>query len=291
MNRAYVTTRAGQLHLYQCGRGDAVLMLHETPRSACSFAPLAAKLGKRFHCIAPDTPGFGMSDPLPPDATMEDLAALMVELLDRLQIDRAHLIGFHTGNKIAAAMAAHHPDRVGDVVLIGMTHSLVVSRRKRNAAIMEIVKRHFGGFEPTSDGAHLLRTWGADFGALAGLWWKPALLGASQIDDKTLAAQEQRAIETIQCRRAIRQIYAMNFNFDFAATLRRIKARTLVIECCVPEEEHLGRQGEKMMGLMRSAHLLSIAGAGFDATEAFAGPIASACGRFFKAPAKRDALT
>ena len=285
MNRAYIDTQAGQIHLYRCGRGDAVLMLHETPRSARSFAALAAKLGKRPHCIAPDTPGFGMSDPLPPDATMESLAALMVDLLDRLGIARAHLIGFHTGNKIAAAMAAHHPDRVRNVVLIGMTHSLVVSRRERNAAIMEIVKRHFGGFDPTSDGAHLLRTWGADFGALSGIWWSPALTGARQISDAALAAQEQRAIETIQCRRAIQRIYAMNFDFDLAATLRKIKSPTLVIECCVPEEEHLGRQGEKMIRLMRSAQLLSLAGAGFDATEAFAGPIASACSRFFNTPA------
>ena len=92
----------------------------------------------------------------------------MVEVLDGLQIERAHLIGFHTGNKIAAAMAAHYPDRVAKTVLIGMTHSLVVSRRARNVAIMEIVRRHFGGFEPTPDGSHLLRTWGSDFGALAG---------------------------------------------------------------------------------------------------------------------------
>lgn len=160
MKRAYLSTGIGQIHLYEHGQGEAVLMLHETPRSARSFAPLMQALGSRYRSIAPDNPGFGMSDPLPEDATMESLARVMVEVLDGLQIERAHLIGFHTGNKIAAAMAAHHPDRVAKTVLIGMTHSLVVSRRARNAAIMEIVRRHFGGFEPTADGSHLLRTWG-----------------------------------------------------------------------------------------------------------------------------------
>lgn len=282
MIRSYLNTSAGQVHLYQSGRGDPVLMLHETPRSARSFTPLAQRLGARFRCLAPDTLGFGMSDPLPAGATMEGLADNMIEVLDALKIERAHLIGFHTGNKIAAAMAARYANRVGKVVLIGMTHSLVVSRKARNAAIMEIVRRHFGGFEPTDDGAHLLRTWGADFGAIAGLWWKPSMLGAARIDDQVLAGQEQRAVEAIQCRRTIRQIYAMNFDFDFTATLRRVKAPSLVIECCVPEEEHLGRQGEKMIKLMRSAQLLSLSGAGFDATEAFAAPIARACSQFFK---------
>ena len=242
MKRAYLDTSAGQIHLYEHGRGEAVLMLHETPRSARSFAPLMERMGGKFRCIAPDNPGFGMSDPLPANFTMERLADLMIELLDQLGIARAHLIGFHTGNKVAAAMAARHPERVGGVVLIGMTHSLVVSRKARNAAIMEVVRRHFGGFVEQDDGSHLLRTWGADFGALAGLWWKPAVLGAAHIDDAVLAGQEQRAIESIQCRRAIRQIYAMNFDFDFTATLRRVKAPALVIECCVPEELHLGRQ-------------------------------------------------
>jgi len=136
MKRAYLSTGIGQIHLYEHGQGEAVLMLHETPRSARSFAPLMQALGSRYRSIAPDNPGFGMSDPLPEDATMESLARVMVEVLDGLQIERAHLIGFHTGNKIAAAMAAHHPDRVAKTVLIGMTHSLVVSRRARNAAIM-----------------------------------------------------------------------------------------------------------------------------------------------------------
>lgn len=282
MKRHYLDTRIGQIHVYDHGQGDTVLMLHETPRSAKSFEPLMRLLGSRFRCVAPDNPGFGMSDPLPADASMESLADTMIELLDGQGIERAHLIGFHTGNKIAAALAARHPQRVGGVVLIGMTHSMVVSRRARNAAIMEIVRRHFGGFEETADGAHRLRTWGADFGAISALWWKPSMLGAAQIDDATLAGQEQRVIESIQCRRAIRKIYAMNFDFDFSAALRRVKAPALVIECCVPEELHLGRQGDKMVSIMPNASLLSINGAGFDATEAFAKPIASACSKFFR---------
>jgi pimeloyl-ACP methyl ester carboxylesterase len=282
MKRAYAETRLGQIHYYEHGRGEVVLMLHETPRSAKSFEPLMQRLGSRYRCVAPDNPGFGMSDPLPADTSMERLADTMVEVMDALGIERVHLIGFHTGNKVAAALAARHPHRVGGVVLIGMTHSMVISRKARNAAIMEIVRRHFGGFEETSDGAHRLRTWGADFGALAALWWKPAMLGAATIDDATLAGQEHRVIESIQCRRAIRKIYAMNFDFDFSATLRRVKAPALVIECCVPEELHLGRQGEKMVSIMRSAKLLSIDNAGFDATDAHAGKIARACATFFK---------
>ena len=62
MKRGYATTPEGQIHYYNHGRGQPLLMLHETPRSAWSFAPLMRKMGTRFNCFAPDTLGFGMSD-------------------------------------------------------------------------------------------------------------------------------------------------------------------------------------------------------------------------------------
>jgi pimeloyl-ACP methyl ester carboxylesterase len=111
MKRGYADTPEGQIHFYSHGRGAALLMLHETPRAAWSFAPLMHRLGGGFRCLAPDTLGFGMSDPLPPKATMEDLARSMTHFLDAQRIEHAHVLGFHTVNKIAAALAAHFPDR------------------------------------------------------------------------------------------------------------------------------------------------------------------------------------
>ena len=280
MKRGYATTPEGQIHYYSHGRGDPLLMLHETPRSAWSFAPLMRLLGGKFHCLAADTLGFGMSDAPPPNGKIEDLARSMIHLLDALGVERANLLGFHTGNKIAAAMAAGHPERVSKVILIGMTHSLVVSRKERNAAIMNIVRRHMGNFTENTDGSHLLRNWASDFNALAGVWWNPGIMTGRRITDQALRGQEARMIEMIQCRRAIAQVYSMNFDFDFAATLRRIKAPTQVIECRVPEETHLGAQGPKMLKLLKHGELVSLDNAGFDATEAFAGEIARAGRRF-----------
>lgn len=282
MKRGYADTPAGQIHFYEHGRGAPLLMLHEVPRSAWSFAPLMRRMGARYQCLAPDVPGFGMSDPLPPKATMEDLAHTMVRVMDARRIARAHVLGFHGGNKIAAALAAHHPDRVDRLVLIGMTHSLVVSRKQRNAAIMTVVRKYMGDYRENADGSHLLRNWAADYGGMAAVWWNPAIITAGKISDKALRGQEARTIELIQCRRSIKQIYTMNFGFDLAATLRKIKAPTQVIECCVPEEAHLGAQGPKMLAVLRRGELVTLQGAGFDATEARAADIARVVGRFLR---------
>jgi hypothetical protein len=72
----------------------------------------------------------------------------------------------------------------------------------------------------------------------------------------------------------------MNFDFDFSATLRRIKAPTQIIECCVPQEAHLGVQGPKVLKLLKRGELVTLQNAGFDATEAFAGDIARHASRF-----------
>jgi len=277
MKRGYAGTPEGQIHYYVHGRGEPLLLLHETPRSARSFAPIMRLLGGRFRCFAPDTLGFGGSDPLPAKAKMEDLARSMVHFLDAQGIRRAHVLGFHTGNKIAPAMAA---DRIGKVVLVGMTHSLVVSRKDRDAAIMNIVRKYMTAYRESPDGSHLLRAWAADYHSLAGIWWDPEVMTGRRITDDALRRQELRTIEMIECRRSVKQIYAMNFGFDMSATLRRVKAPALVIECRVPEETHLGAQGPKMIKLLRRGELVTLKGAGFDATDARAADIARAASQF-----------
>jgi len=280
MQRGYADTPEGQIHYYLHGRGEPLLLLHETPRSARSFAPIMRLLGGKFRCFAADTLGFGGSDPLPAKARMEDLARNMIHFLDARGIGRAHVLGFHTGNKIAAAMAAGYPDRIGKAVLVGMTHSLVVSRKDRDAAIMGIVRKYMTNYRESPDGSHLVRGWAADYHSLAGIWWDPAVMTGRKVTDAALRRQELRMIEMIECRRSIKQIYAMNFGFDMTATLRRVKQPALVIECRVPEETHLGAQGPKMIRLLKRGELVTLKGAGFDATDARAADIASAAGRF-----------
>jgi pimeloyl-ACP methyl ester carboxylesterase len=282
MKRGYADTPEGQIHYYTHGRGEPLLLLHEIPRSALSFVPMMRLLGGGFRCFAADTLGFGCSDPLPAKAKMEDLARNMIHFLDSQKIERAHVLGFHAGNKIAAAMAAGFPDRIGRAILIGMTHSLVVSRKHREAAIMNIVRKYMTTYRESPDGGHLVRAWAADYGSLAGIWWDPAVMTARKITEGALRRQETRMIEMIQCRRSVKQIYAMNFGFDLTATLRRIKQPALVIECCVPEEAHLGAQGPALMRLLKRGELVTLKGAGFDATQARAADIAKAASRFLR---------
>ena len=69
--------------------------------------------------IAPSHPGFGKSSL--PDwlDSVDDIAHIYLELMDRLGLTRADLVGFSIGGWIAAEIATKVPERIGRLVLIG----------------------------------------------------------------------------------------------------------------------------------------------------------------------------
>ena len=69
--------------------------------------------------IAPSHPGFGKSDL--PDwlDSVEDIAHVYLELMDRLGLDEVDLLGCSVGGWIAADMATKTPERVKRLVLVG----------------------------------------------------------------------------------------------------------------------------------------------------------------------------
>src|SRR5689334_16210766 len=78
MRRAYASIASGQVHYAEAGEGPPLLLLHSVPRSARSFRLLQPRLAHAFRTLAPDLPGFGQSDALGGEVTMEALAGAMV---------------------------------------------------------------------------------------------------------------------------------------------------------------------------------------------------------------------
>ena len=77
---------------------------------------------KGIRCIALDLRGHGESDK-PHEASAYDRTALVgdvVALLDHLAIDRADVMGFSMGARLALALALRHPERVDYLVLGGI---------------------------------------------------------------------------------------------------------------------------------------------------------------------------
>lgn len=152
MRAGYADTPLGQIHYVEEGSGDAVLMLHQTPRSWKEFQYVLPLLGTTHRAIAMDTLGYGASA-APKNSgedTVEQYADGVVALLDALGIGRVALVGHHTGGIIAVEVCSREPDRISAVVL--SCTPLVDEAGRRGRPKVDDAATH-------SDGDHLLELW------------------------------------------------------------------------------------------------------------------------------------
>lgn len=106
------------LELAEQGSGAPLLMLH----GAGGFdqrQPVNALLAKQRRLICPSHPGFGKS-PLPDWLdSVDDIAHVYLELMDKLGVATVELIGCSIGGWIAAEMATKAPERFTKVLFVG----------------------------------------------------------------------------------------------------------------------------------------------------------------------------
>jgi haloalkane dehalogenase len=111
ITRHYISVGNRRVHYRRCGKGPPLLMVHQSPRSSSEYDALMREWGTHFTCIAPDTPGFGQSDPLSGAPEIDDFADATVALLDALGLERVHAYGFHSGGIILVTALKRHPQR------------------------------------------------------------------------------------------------------------------------------------------------------------------------------------
>lgn len=116
----WVDVRHGRMALTDVGEGPVVVALHGCPGSVRDWRWLGTVLEPELRLIRLDLPGFGQT-PLAtePNASFEERARLVIEVLDALEVERACVMGHSAGGPLALALAAHHPDRIGALALIG----------------------------------------------------------------------------------------------------------------------------------------------------------------------------
>ncbi|MGW1213838.1 alpha/beta fold hydrolase [Streptomyces sp. NPDC002499] len=120
----YVLDVSGkEIFVAETGDGPPVVLLHGGGPGASGVANYArniAELAKTYRVIVPDLPGYGRStkgvDAADP---FGHLADALRGALDRLGLDRPHLVGNSYGGACALRLALDTPDRVDRMVLMG----------------------------------------------------------------------------------------------------------------------------------------------------------------------------
>ena len=120
------------VRVQEIGEGPPVVFVHGGSISGASWAPLVARL-EGFRCVLLDRPGCGLSAPLPVQLhDMERLGAfadaLVVDVLDALGLERAHVVATSFGGYMAFHAAAAHPDRIDRMVEFGWAIGAPIGR-------------------------------------------------------------------------------------------------------------------------------------------------------------------
>jgi 2-hydroxy-6-oxonona-2,4-dienedioate hydrolase len=113
----HVDVAGVRTRVLQAGSGPDLVLLHGTGGHLEAYARDIAGLAADFRVTAYDMVGHGWSDLPDKPYTIDVLSDHLLGLLDVLGIERPHLSGESLGGWVVAWTAAHHPDRVGRLVL------------------------------------------------------------------------------------------------------------------------------------------------------------------------------
>ena len=121
VRRAYAPGPHGQIHYRRSGPDGTrspLLLLHPCPGSGYLYDAFLAEMGRDRTVIAPDFPGFGMSDAPPGAPGIAGYAAAMLELETALGLGVFDIMGYHAGGVVAVDMARQLPKAVRKIVMI-----------------------------------------------------------------------------------------------------------------------------------------------------------------------------
>ena len=96
-----------------------VLLLHGFPSASHMFRDLIPQLEDRYHIVAPDLPGFGMTEQPARDKfayTFENFAHVIDRFTEVLGLDKFALYVFDYGAPVGFRLAVKHPERITAIV-------------------------------------------------------------------------------------------------------------------------------------------------------------------------------
>ena len=93
-----------------------LLLLHGFPTSSHMFRDLIPLLADRFHIVAPDLPGFGLSPSPGRGLTFDRIAQTIERFTELIGFDRYALYVFDYGAPTGFRLAVRHPERITAII-------------------------------------------------------------------------------------------------------------------------------------------------------------------------------
>jgi pimeloyl-ACP methyl ester carboxylesterase len=207
----------GQVHfqIWETVRSESLplVLCHQSPSSSEQFSavyPLLATRGIRT--IGVDTPGFGMSTVPDHPPTIEEYADSVNAVLDHLRIERAHVLGQHTGSMVAMEATLRHPARYAGLVL----NTPTPFNEQERAEWSQFLTPRQKSWGPKADGSHLQALWERRCAASGPGWTH-------------LGAMHREVVQMLRAGDTLWYGHAASFRYDQLGRLAALGAPTLIL--------------------------------------------------------------
>lgn len=127
MNTIWVDLLGSQVHyvgtkyrtrVIEAGDGEPLILIHGGGGHAEAYSRNVVRLGQNFRTMAIDMVWHGLSSKPPfPGQALPVYADQIIDLLNGLGIERAHIEGEAIGGRVALWLGIHHPERVRKLIL------------------------------------------------------------------------------------------------------------------------------------------------------------------------------
>lgn len=107
------------MYYEEAGSGDPLILMMGLGADLQAWALQVPELSKHFRVITVDNRGAGRSSAPDRIYSIAGMAEDVRELMDQLEIEKAHVLGFSMGGMIAQELALAHPNRVDKLILLG----------------------------------------------------------------------------------------------------------------------------------------------------------------------------
>ncbi|PWW20118.1 alpha/beta fold hydrolase [Chryseobacterium sp. AG844] len=116
-----ITVNNRQVHIQELnkGAGQTVVLIHGMfSNLSIYYFNIAPILAKHFHVVMYDLKSHGMSERFLDGYDLDNMSSDLIGLIDHLQLEKVHLVGYSFGGLIALKTALEYPDRVNQLVVM-----------------------------------------------------------------------------------------------------------------------------------------------------------------------------
>ena len=131
------------IHYEVSGKGYPVVFLHGYGETHKIWNHYREKLSKKYKVITPDLPGFGQSDSLPYELSLDMVANSIYDCLKRLNVSECIIMGHSLGGYVTLEIAKRFPNIVSH---IGLIHSSALAdtdeKKEGREKSIEFIQKH-----------------------------------------------------------------------------------------------------------------------------------------------------